>query len=92
MTALAVITEAELAGRAEHALGVDAENPPAFDRATVGHLGAERRERHHVTDRHVERATPHVALDAVAGIDVDALHPRRVGMPNQVDDAGGDHT
>ena len=75
-----VVAEAELVGRAQHPLGVDAEDAAPFDRATVGHRRAERGERHDVAGLHVERAAPHVARDAVAGVDVDALDLGRVGM------------
>ena len=41
---------------------------------------------------HVERAAPHVPLAAVAGVDVDAVHLGRVGMPLGAHDPGGDDT
>ena len=75
-----VVAESELAGRAQHAFGVDAENAAPFDRSTVRHRGAERGEGHDVVGLHVERAAPHVAFGSVAGVDVDALHLGRVGM------------
>ena len=53
----------------------------AFDRPAVGHRRAERGERHDVAGLHVERAAPHVALVAVAGVDVHPVDLGRVGMP-----------
>ena len=70
-----VVAEAELARRAQHPLGVDAEDAALGDRAAVGHLGAEDGERHDVAGREVERAAPDVALAAVAGVDPHPLRP-----------------
>ena len=85
-----VVAEPELARRAEHPVGVDAEDRPAGDRAAVGHLGAERGERHDVAGREVERAAPHVALAPVAGVDPHALHLGRVRVALGAHDARGD--
>ena len=87
-----VVTEAELARRAEHPLRVDAEDAAALDGPPVGHRRAERGERHDVADCHVERAAPHVVLVTVAGVDVDALDLRRVGVLLEAEDTGGDDT
>ena len=75
-----VVAEAELARRAQHAVALDAEDRLRLDHAPVGHRRAGRGQRDDVAGRHVERAAPHVALDAVAGVDVHAVHLGRVGM------------
>jgi hypothetical protein len=66
---------------AEHSM--PSESMPRMPRRSishaVGHVGAERGERDDVAGLHVERAAPHVALGAVAGVDVDAVHLRGVG-------------
>ena len=85
-----VVAEPELTGRAQHALGVDAENAAPFDRAAVRHRGAERGEGHDVVGLHVERAAPHMAFHPVAGVDVDAVHLRRIGMLFEPHDPGRD--
>ena len=46
--AAVVVAEAELARRAEHPLGLDAEDAAPGDRAPVGHRRAERGQRHDV--------------------------------------------
>ncbi len=84
-----VVADAELGRRAEHPFRVDAEDAAPLDRPSVGHGRAERGHRDDVTRLHVERPAPDVALDAVAGVDVDALHLRRVGVLFEADHAGG---
>ncbi|CAB4600712.1 unannotated protein [freshwater metagenome] len=86
-----VVAEAEFARRAEHALAVDAEDRPRLDEPAVGHAGARGGERDDVVGRHVERAAPHVALDAVAGVDPHPVHLGRVGMALRAEHAGRDH-
>ena len=83
-----VVADAQFGRRAEHPLGVDAEDAAPLDRAAVGHRRAERRHRDHVAGLHVERAAPDVAFLAVAGVDVDALDLGRVGMLLEPDAPG----
>ena len=78
--AAVVVAEAELARRAEHALRVDAEDRARLDHPAVGHHRAGRGQRDDVAGGHVERAAPHVALDAVAGVDAHAVDLGGVGM------------
>jgi hypothetical protein len=75
-----VVAQAQLASRAEHALAVDAEDRARLDQPAVGHAGAGGGERDHVAGGHVERAAPHVPLDAVAGVDPHAVHLGGVGV------------
>ena len=86
-----VVTETEFAGGTEHSLGVDSEDATSLDRHAVRHGGAECCERNDVTLGHVERAAPHVAFLAVAGVDVDALDLGRVGVLFETEHTGGDH-
>ncbi len=90
--AAVVVTEAELPRRAQHALGIDAEDAATLDGPPVGHRRAGRSERHDVANCHVERAAPHVVLDAVTGVDVDALHLGGIGMLLEAEDARRDDT
>ncbi len=84
-----VVTEPELARRAEHPLGVDPEDAAAFDRLAVGHRRADHGQRHDVAGLHVERAAPHVTLDAVAGVDVHPVDAGGVGMRLGAENARG---
>ncbi len=87
-----VVAETEFGRRAEHALGVDAEDAASLDGHAVGHGRAECGQRHDVADGHVERAAPDVPFDAVAGVHVDALDLGGVGMLFEAQDARGHHT
>ena len=86
----AVGTETELGGRAEHALGRDAEDLAPRDGPAVGHGRAEGREGHEIARRHVERPAPHVAL-AVARVDPHALDAVRLRVALRAQHAGDDH-
>ena len=90
--AAVVGAEPELACRAQHAVGVDAEDAPRADRAAVRHLRAQRRQRHHIAGSEVGGAAPDVPLDAVAGVDPDPDDLGGVRVELGAHDAGRDHT
>ena len=86
-----VITEAEFAGRTEHALRVDAEDRAGLDHPTIGHLGARCGERDDIAGRHVERPAPDVALRAVAGVDPHSVDLGGIGVAFGTEHFRGDH-
>ena len=87
-----IVAELELARRAEHPVRVDAEDRPAGERAAVGQLGADRRERHDIARSEVEGTAPHVALAPVARVDPHALHLGRLRRHLDAHDTRGDDT
>ena len=78
--AAVVVVDAQFAGTATHALGIDTENAATENFATIGHLGTERCERNFVAGRHVERTTPHVQLVVAVGGEIHAVHLFGIGM------------
>ena len=82
----------EFGPRAQHAFGVDAQNAAFQNVATIWHFGAQRGERHQVTSLHVERTTPHMAFDSVAGIYPHAVHFGGVSVPFGAQHLGHHHT
>ena len=87
-----IVAEAELAGAAQHAVAADAKDRFRLDGAAVGHHRARCGQRDDVARLHVERTAPDVALDAVASVDVHAVHLRRVGVPFGAQHLGRDDT
>ncbi len=80
-----VVAEAELARRAQHALGDDAANLAAFDREVAGQHRADARERDDHAGRDVGRAA-HDAELTVAEVDVGEPDPVGVGVRDDVED------
>ena len=76
-----VVAEAQLARRAQHAVALDPEDRLGLDDSPIGHRRAGCCQWNDVACLHVERATPHVSLASVAGIDVDTVDLRCIGVP-----------
>jgi hypothetical protein len=85
-----VLAEADLAARAEHAVGPLAAQLATLDLHAARHDGAEGRQRHEIADRHVERAAADLERLAVAGVDVDELDAVGLGVRSEGEDPG-DH-
>jgi len=85
-----VVAQAQFARTAQHAVAADSEDRLGFDRTTVGHHRSGRGQREDVARLHVERAAPHMPLDAVASVDKHAVDLRRVGVPLGTQHLSGD--
>ena len=87
----ASVAEAELDRRAEHAVRRLSEDLAPADLHAVRHRRADGRQRHQITDLHVEGAAPHLERLPVSGVHVDALHVVGVGMRPQRKHLRDDH-
>ncbi len=85
-----VAAEAELARRAQHAVGPLAPELSPLDLETIGHRGAEGGEGHPIADGHVEGSTADLQRLTIAGIDVDQLDLVGIGVWPEIENLGDD--